>query len=328
MLITVAICTWNRSKLLDATLLEMEKLRIPAGVTWELLVVDNNSKDDTAAVIQRHTAKGILPIRGLFEPKPGHSNARNCAMAAARGELVIWTDDDVLVDADWIEAYYAAVSRYPDAAFFGGTVDPLYEVEPTSWMRKHRQLVEGPFALRQLGPEVRPLVGKELPFGANMALRWNGGGEALFDPKLGRQGNILISGDETAVFESLRQQGKIGIWVGNARVRHFIPKERINIGYIWKFWAGIGATNMRRHGLPEAAYFLGMPRWMIRKYVGLRLGALVRTPVKNAKWADLFKDSADIYGAMCEARKMGRSKPEMKTAVAAQPVPVREGAGG
>ena len=69
MLITVAICTWNRSKLLDATLLEMEKLRIPAGVSWELLVVDNNSKDDTAEVIKRHTAKGIVPIRGLFEPK-------------------------------------------------------------------------------------------------------------------------------------------------------------------------------------------------------------------------------------------------------------------
>ena len=132
----------------------------------------------------------------------------------------------------------------------------------------------------------------------------------MFDPKLGRQGNILISGDETAVFESLRQQGKVGIWVGNARVRHFIPKERINIRYIWKFWGGIGATNMRRHGLPKAAYFMGMPRWMIRKYVGLRLGAIVRTPFKSEKWAELFKDSADIYGGMCEARKMGRSHAE------------------
>ena len=102
----------------------------------------------------------------------------NCAMAAARGELVIWTDDDVLVDSGWIEAYDAAVKQYPEAAFFGGTVDPLYEVEPTAWMRKHRELVDGPFALRQLGPDVRPLVGKELPFGANMALRWDRSGSA------------------------------------------------------------------------------------------------------------------------------------------------------
>lgn len=327
MLMTVAICTWNRSRLLDATLLEMEKLRIPQGVSWELLVVDNNSKDDTAEVIRRHAAKGILPLRGLFEAKPGHSNARNCAMAAAKGELVIWTDDDVLVDAGWIEAYHAAVRQYPEAAFFGGTVDPLYEAEPKAWMRKHRHLVDGPFALRQLGPEVRPLIGKELPFGANMALRWAGSSDAVFDPKLGRQGNILISGDETAVFESLKQQGKIGIWVGNARVRHFIPKERISARYIQKFWAGIGATNIRREGLAEAACWFGMPRWMIKRYLIRRAGAILRAPLKNAQWAELFKDSAELYGRLCEARKMRQARME-KTAPAAQPVPVREGAGG
>ena len=63
--ITVAICTWNRAQLLDQTLTEMRKLRIPPGIEWELLVVNNNCTDDTDGVLDRH--EGRLPIRRLFE---------------------------------------------------------------------------------------------------------------------------------------------------------------------------------------------------------------------------------------------------------------------
>ena len=75
MKITVAICTWNRAALLDQTLCEMHKLEIPAGVEWELLVVNNNCTDGTDAVVAEH-AKG-LPILRLFEARPGLSNAGN-----------------------------------------------------------------------------------------------------------------------------------------------------------------------------------------------------------------------------------------------------------
>jgi glycosyltransferase involved in cell wall biosynthesis len=98
MVITVAICTWNRAALLDQTLAEMRNLRVPKGVDWELLVVNNNCIDDTDEVIAKHADK--LPLRGLVEPKPGHSNARNRAMREARGEDVVWTDDDVRVSSE------------------------------------------------------------------------------------------------------------------------------------------------------------------------------------------------------------------------------------
>ncbi len=76
--VTVAICTWNRAKLLDQTLTRMQQLRIPANVAWELLVVNNNCTDDTDAIIAGH--ESALPLRRLFEPKPGLSNARNFAV--------------------------------------------------------------------------------------------------------------------------------------------------------------------------------------------------------------------------------------------------------
>src|SRR4051812_1329005 len=100
MLVTVAICTWNRAALLDRTLARLRDLRIPPGLSWELLVVDNNCTDETSAVLARHAKH--LPLRALHEPKQGHSHARNRAVAEARGDLLLWTDDDVLAHADWL----------------------------------------------------------------------------------------------------------------------------------------------------------------------------------------------------------------------------------
>src|SRR5262245_46123603 len=128
MLISVAICTWNRAHLLDQTLSNMRSLLIPRGIEWELLVVNNNCTDDTDDVIARHSSG--LPIRRLFEPNPGLSNARNCAVHQARGTLLIWTDDDVLVDSAWMSEYVRAARRYTDVTFFGGRVDPWYADAP------------------------------------------------------------------------------------------------------------------------------------------------------------------------------------------------------
>src|SRR3954466_10143738 len=110
MLVSVAICTWNRAENLDQTLAGLRGLHVPADVEWELLVVNNNSTDATEEVIARHTAQ--LPLRRLFERKQGLSNARNCAAAAARGDLLLWTDDDVLVDPDWLAVYVDSARRW------------------------------------------------------------------------------------------------------------------------------------------------------------------------------------------------------------------------
>src|SRR5688572_28398302 len=85
MYITVVICTWNRSRMLDQTLQEMRQLQIANGIEWELIVVNNNSSDDTDGVIAKH--ESALPVRRLFEKMPGKSFAANAAMEAARGEL-------------------------------------------------------------------------------------------------------------------------------------------------------------------------------------------------------------------------------------------------
>jgi glucosyl-dolichyl phosphate glucuronosyltransferase len=126
--VTVAICTWNRDHLLRQTLEEMTRLAVPAGLVWELLVVNNNCTDDTDGVIAAFAKR--LPIRRLFESQPGLSHARNRAIAEAAGDYVVWTDDDVLVSPEWLAAYARAFARRPDAAVFGGPVAPWFPTTP------------------------------------------------------------------------------------------------------------------------------------------------------------------------------------------------------
>jgi glycosyltransferase involved in cell wall biosynthesis len=130
--VTVAICTFNRAESLRRTLDSLAVMRVARDLAWELIVVNNNSTDHTDAVIAEYRHR--LPMRREFEPRPGLSNARNRAIAAARGEYIVWTDDDVVAGAGWLAAYAEAFRRWPDAVVFGGRIKPRYEPPVARWV--------------------------------------------------------------------------------------------------------------------------------------------------------------------------------------------------
>src|SRR5207344_1151016 len=112
--LTVAICTRNRCAALGRTLETITRIIVPDGVSWELIVADNGSDDAIASTLE-HFAR-VLPLRAIDAPTVGKSHALNAAMDAARGEYVLWIDDDVLVDPMWMQAYHDAFMRWPDVA--------------------------------------------------------------------------------------------------------------------------------------------------------------------------------------------------------------------
>ena len=186
MLVTVAICTWNRAALLDKTLTEMRRLHIPAGVGWELMVVNNRCTDDTDEIIARHASQ--LPLRRLYEPMPGKSNALNTAVAAIRSDLILWTDDDVLVDRDWLAEHVAAANALPQASFFGGPIEPWFEVSPPHWLTSAWSRISEIYATRDVGGTPSPIDAQFHPYGANFAIRTEVQRRFLYDPRLGRVG--------------------------------------------------------------------------------------------------------------------------------------------
>ncbi|MFZ0927660.1 MAG: glycosyltransferase [Syntrophobacteraceae bacterium] len=260
MKITVAICTWNRAKLLDSTLGRMVSLLIPKGVTWELLVVNNNSTDETGIVLASYA--GRLPLRTVFEAIPGISSARNRAACEARGDLIVWTDDDVLVDSDWMAAYAAAAAQWPGAAFFGGPIEPWFEGEPPAWLLQIYPKVQDAFAARELGKDPLLFTDVVLPYGANYAIRAEVQRRYSYDRDLGRRPDSAIGGEESAVMEAIIRDGLEGRWVPDARVKHFIPLKRQTMLYLRQYFHGAG-LNWTLSKKPKWPLLFGYPRWAV-----------------------------------------------------------------
>lgn len=306
MRVTVVVCTWNRAKLLDKTLATLHELKIPEGVEWELLVVNNNCSDQTDVVLQEH--QGSLPLRRLFEPNPGHSRARNLAILESKGDLILWTDDDVLVHPNWLSEYVRASKLWPDAGYFGGTIEPLYEVDPPRWVVENTESLEGMLVVRDFGTTERYLVGSEQPWGANMAFRREVFRHLVFDPRLGLKGDGVIRGDESFLISKLRREGVAGIWVPGARVKHFVPASRLTNQYLWNFHVGIGRTLRRINGREETSRtWFGSPRWLYRMVVEFLLCATWRRAMGRTDWVWPYTRAAYCWGEITEARSQAAS---------------------
>lgn len=308
MQVSVGICTWNRAAYLRKTLEAMRKLRVPAGVSWELIVVDNNSTDETPHVVDSFAK--ILPIRRLFEPEQGKARACNLVVREARGELLLWTDDDVLVDPDWMANYVDAARRFPEVSYFGGTIDPIFESAPPSWMTRNVSLLCGPFAVLQLGEITRPFSHDEFPFGANMAVRTDAHRAHPFNVRLGPTGNLLLRGEETYFIEALKGQGHKGLWVGSAKVRHFVPRRRLTIRYLWQWYRTGGISAFRAEGLPtDCAFIGGTPRYIFRGLWQGRILTLLLWPFKGRRWIRAFRQAATSEGFLYEFHNARRLRP-------------------
>ena len=297
MKITVAICTWNRQALLDQTLAQMHKLRIPEGVNWELLVVNNNCTDSTDEVIAKHSR--FLPIRRILESLAGLSNARNAAVREATGDYLLWTDDDVLVDESWIEAYVSAFERWPEAAIFGGPIAPWFEGEPPQWLLSVWPKVADAYAVRDLGPSPIAVGAKTLPFGANYALSLPRQRHYIYDPRLGRKEKGMLGSEETDLIQAMLKNGLHGLWVPDARVSHFIPRSRQNCRYLRRYFQGRGLYLTRVAEASRVATLFGYPRWLIKRALQAELAYRAhRLTSPPAIWIEALMRASICWGQL------------------------------
>lgn len=295
-MITIAICTWNRAPLLDRTLTQLQRLEIPAGLDYEIIVVNNNCTDNTDEIIARH--RSVLPVRRLFERQKGVSAARNCAVANACGELLLWTDDDVLVDAGWLKEYVRAAKEWPDASFFGGTIQPWFEVAPPKWIQDHIKTIEAVYSLKTVRSAIEPLPRNHFPFGANMAFRTETLRKYPFDVRLGVCENGRVSGEETDLFRRMQRDGFQGVWVGTAKVRHYVPVRRLCLRYVREWHHGYGRTEFLLNPYPDAPRLLGVPRWLLRRHWEARIKAMIFAPLRNRPWLINYCDAAITRGML------------------------------
>jgi len=230
--ISVVICTQNRASALQETLVALGKVRVRAAWKAELVLVDNGSTDNTAAVV-REAKLPNFEVSYVFESRKGKSNALNAALARTKGDLILFTDDDVTMGEDWIEQMILAFAQQGCDAAVGKITLAPHLVRP--WMnRRHMWWLAC--------PDAQPVETPEL-IGANMAFRR----EVLqrvpaYDPELGP--GALGMGEEALFGAQLRATGlKIG-YAERASVVHAPDAARLKRSD----WIGLG----RKHGRQEA----------------------------------------------------------------------------
>jgi glycosyltransferase involved in cell wall biosynthesis len=307
MFITVAICTLNRGESLRRTLASLVAMRRSDDLDWEIVVVNNNCTDHTDAVIGAFLDQ--LPIRREYEEQRGLSCARNRAIDAADGDYIVWTDDDVEVDAGWLAAYTEAFSRWPEATVFSGKIVETYATPVPDWIVGNSSF--SGFAARDFGDEPLPLSIPErrLPFGANFAVRSIEQRTFRYNPDLGPGSTTGLLGDEVDVIERILRTGATGRWVPASKVTHYIGHERQTIDYIVCFYATIGESEAFRFpdSVNDLHIWFGAPRWLWRRLFEEWSRYRIHRLVSPASvWLPHLQSSALIWGKIRHWRKNRR----------------------
>ena len=123
--ISVVICTHNRASSLRVTLETLRQMDVPSETEWELLLVDNNSNDRSRGEIEAFADRTNLNIRYIWEPRIGKSYALNRGIGEARGEIIAFTDDDVLVSREWLRELRHAFNHF-NCLGVGGRCNPAW----------------------------------------------------------------------------------------------------------------------------------------------------------------------------------------------------------
>lgn len=262
--ISIAICTYNRADLLQHTLNSLRQLNVSEQTCWEVLVINNRCTDHTEAVVQQHS--NDLPIRHVREEEQGLSQARNRAIRESTGEVILFIDDDVLVDPEILNAYLEAACRWPSAGFFAGSVFPWYETEPKPALRKILdELANGAYLGVNQGDEERPFGPKDSFRGANLAFRRTAIEGVWFNVAFGRTDKDVVFGDELDFCNRLMKEGHSGVCVPSAKLTHHVPTSRVEGPYLRQFFNGLGLSSVRAGEIASGRKIFGIPLWVMQK---------------------------------------------------------------
>jgi glucosyl-dolichyl phosphate glucuronosyltransferase len=235
--VSVVLCTYNRAALL-AGAIEALVRQADDPPPYEVIVVDNNSTDATRDVVLRFAPGGI--VRYEFEPQQGLSAARNRGIAAARADVIAFTDDDVRVAPNWIRAIAGVFAEHADVDFAGGQVEPEWEAPPPAWLARAGH---APLALVDYGST--PFrVGREgavCLVGANLCVRRKAFERAgLFSTALQRVGNGIGSTEDHELELRLLANGGTGWYEPRMTVRALVPRGRLTKQYHRAWHTGHG----------------------------------------------------------------------------------------
>jgi glycosyltransferase involved in cell wall biosynthesis len=312
--ITIVLATYNGERTLPRTLASLGELEAPP-CSWNIVVVDNGSTDRTAEIL--HGFIGKLPITILQEAARGKNRALNRALREPLGDLVVFTDDDIVADPSWLRELHGCAARQPQADIFGGTILPAWEMPPADWILKS---IPDSIAFGISDPTwSEGPISPGFIWGANMMVRrrvFDGG--QRFNDQVGPNKGLYIMGSETEFTHRIAEMGFLPWYCPQARVCHIIRASQLNREWIMKRAIRFGrleryrAVKIGLEGTRQTFLFgwLNFPRWVLLDFARCYLkGHLLRFLGGGGNWAGNLWQAHLRLGYIIQAQSERNANP-------------------
>jgi len=262
--LSIIIATCNRAAFLKTVLscLKDQLKDCPEDKNMEVMIVDNRSVDITREVV-REFIEQDKRFKYLYESQKGKTHALNSGISRTSGEFIAFLDDDVLLEKPWLGQVFYSMENYQFDAM-GGRIIPEYPRETPRWVQENAGLLTGPIVRHDHGDVVEEYNETMDAFwGANILLRREAlMSVGLFNTKLGP--GLGTYGEDTDLYDRLKQKGKKVIYNGRLLIKHPVEKERMSLAYFakWKIQAGRYYAQMDLSRDLKLKTIGGVPRYL------------------------------------------------------------------
>ncbi|TDW96643.1 glycosyltransferase family 2 protein [Dinghuibacter silviterrae] len=281
--ISVVICSYNRRDYIIDAMDSLHRQTLDRSA-FEVIVVDNNSKDDTEsrcrAYISTHMETQFL---FLTEKRQGASFARNTGAALAQGELLVFMDDDAVAAPDFLKRIIIFFETHPGAGGMGGRIIPRYIPAEPKWMSHFVSSLVGNFDYSPHTVEFAPL---KYPLESNMVVR-KADFDAVggFNTELpGVKGTLRIGGEGKEFFFKLKNLGRTIWYDPEVKVEHVVEVSKLTREYMYRVASGIGrGESVRTKAVGTGAYYKKIAEYLYKLCGSIVLGLLYTVKGQPAK---------------------------------------------
>ena len=262
----VVVPTYKRSNLLRLTISSLLQAPVPEGMDVSILVVDNNSNDDTESVVRELQSTASKRIVYIKETMQGLSHARNAGIRNGTAELIGFLDDDEEIEKDWFNVIFREFSD-PATELIGGTSHPNWKAPVPPWLppRYHMVLAVHPPTTRFA---FKTASDKDGLWGGNAVFRRSVFERiGMYSTTMGRSSTGLLSSEDQELYNRVLGAELRGFHVPDLIMYHYIPADRVTRRYFrrWHYWHAVSCGVMDRETKEPVSYFLGIPRYRIGK---------------------------------------------------------------